>query len=253
MRGWRFVRVMIDMLLPRTCIVCGRKLNLHENYLCLHCASDLPLTRFALMSHNPMADKFNETIQKGLEDSWRQEAYAFASALFFYEDESGYKHIPHQIKYQGNISAGRYFGRMLGRELQSSEWISDVDMIIPVPLHWKRRWSRGYNQAEIIARGVSEELGVPMSTDILKRIRMTQTQTKLDVSEKSENVAGAFAVVTPVPELKHILLIDDVFTTGSTLHSCFLALREVYPYPVRISVATLGFVGGLANPYKSRP
>ena len=242
MWGWRYVRAMFDMLLPRACVVCGRKLNISEKYLCLHCASDLPLTRFGLMSHNPMADKFNETIQKGLDNSWRQEAYAFASALFFYEDESGYKHIPHQIKYQGNISAGRYFGRMLGRELGMAEWVADVDMIIPVPLHWKRRWSRGYNQAEIIAQGVSAELGIPMRTDILKRIRMTQTQTKLEVSEKAENVAGAFAVLTPVSGLKHILLIDDVFTTGSTLHSCFLALRVTYPYPVRISVATLGFV-----------
>ena len=235
---------MIDILLPRTCIVCGRKLNIYEKHLCLHCASDLPLTRFGLISHNPMADKFNEAIQKGLEDIWRQEAYAFASALFFYEEESGYKHIPHQIKYQGNIPAGRYFGRMLGRELLSAEWISDIDLIIPVPLHWKRRWSRGYNQAEIIAEGVSAELGVPMRTDILKRVRMTQTQTVLDVSEKSANVAGAFSAYASVADPKHILLIDDVFTTGSTLHSCFLALREVYPYPVRISVATLAFVGG---------
>lgn len=245
MRGWRYVRAMIDILLPRTCIVCGRKLNIYEKHLCLHCASDLPLTRFGLMSHNPMADKFNEAIQNGLEDSWRQEAYAFASALFFYEEESGYKHIPHQIKYQGNIPAGRYFGRMLGRELLSAEWTSDIDMIIPVPLHWRRRWGRGYNQAAIIAEGVSAELGIPMRTDILKRIRKTQTQTRLEVSEKSVNVADAFSACGSVADPKHILLIDDVFTTGSTLHSCYLALREVYPYPVRISVATLGFVGGV--------
>ena len=245
MRGWRYVRAMIDILLPRTCIVCGRKLNIYEKHLCLHCASDLPLTRFGLMSHNPMADKFNEAIQNGLEDSWRQEAYAFASALFFYEEESGYKHIPHQIKYQGNIPAGRYFGRMLGRELLSAEWTSDIDMIIPVPLHWRRGWSRGYNQAAIIAEGVSAELGIPMRTDILKRIRKTQTQTRLEVSEKSVNVADAFSACGSVADPKHILLIDDVFTTGSTLHSCFLALREVYPYPVKISVATLGFVGGV--------
>ena len=243
MRGWRYVRAMIDLLLPRTCVVCGGKLNIHEKYLCLHCASDLPLTRFGQMRHNPMADKFNEAVQKELNNSWRQEAYAFASALFFYEDESGYKHIPHQIKYQGNISAGKYFGRMLGRELKLADWAEDIEMIIPVPLHWKRHWSRGYNQAEIIAQGVAVELGVPMRTDILKRVRKTNTQTKLDVSEKAANVSGAFKVVAEVPGLKHILLIDDVFTTGSTLHSCFLALREVYPYPVRISVATLGFVG----------
>ena len=247
MRGWRYVRAMIDMLLPRTCIVCGRKLNIHEKYLCLHCASDIPLTRFGLMSHNPMADKFNGLIQKGLDDSWRQEAYAFASALFFYEDESGYRHIPHQIKYQGNISVGRYFGRMLGRELRSAEWASDVDLVIPVPLHWKRHWSRGYNQAEIIAEGVAAELDVPMRTDILKRIRKTQTQTRLAVSEKSANVAGAFLVNAPKHILlngpKHILVVDDVFTTGSTLHACFEALRTVFPPEVRISVATLAFVG----------
>ena len=134
---------------------------------------------------------------------------------------------------------------MLGRELLSAEWTSDIDMIIPVPLHWRRRWGRGYNQAAIIAEGVSAELGIPMRTDILKRIRKTQTQTRLEVSEKSVNVADAFSACGSVADPKHILLIDDVFTTGSTLHSCYLALREVYPYPVRISVATLGFVGGV--------
>ena len=243
MRGWRYVRAMIDILLPRTCIVCGRKLNIYEKHLCLHCASDLPLTRVGLMSHNPMADKFNEAIQNGLEDSWRQEAYAFASALFFYEEESGYKHIPHQIKYQGNIPVGRYFGRMLGRELLSAEWTSDIDMIIPVPRHWRRRWSRGYNQAAIIAEGVSAELGIPMRTDILKRIRKTQTQTRLEVSEKSVNVADAFSACGSVADPKHILLIDDVFTTGATLHACYTALRAAFPVEVRISVATLAFVG----------
>lgn len=239
------MRAMFDLLIPRTCIVCGRKLNLHEKYLCLHCASDMPLTRFGLMIHNPMADKFNEAVQKGLDDSWHQEVYACASALFYYEDESGYRHIPHQIKYQGNIPAGRYFGRMLGRQLLTAEWISDVDIVIPVPLHWKRRWSRGYNQAEIIARGVAAELAVPIRTDILRRVRRTHTQTRLDVSQKSVNVAGAFKVEVIVPDLKHILLVDDVFTTGSTLHACFQALRETYPYPIRISVATLAYVHGV--------
>ena len=121
-------------------------------------------------------------------------------------------------------------------------------MIIPVPLHWSRRWKRGYNQAEEIASGVAAEAGVPLRTDILYRCRRTTTQTKLDIEGKARNVAGAFALrkgsIPSDTMPRHILLIDDVFTTGSTLHACFVALREVFPAGVRISVATLGFVGG---------
>ena len=232
-------------------MVCGRKLNVDERHLCVYCLSDMPLTRFWTMKHNPMADRFNEVLQSGLEKVWDQmqetpsghERYAYASALFFYDMEAEYRHIPHQIKYHGNISAGRYFGNMLGRRLAVVEWFSDVDVIIPVPLHWRRRWSRGYNQAEIIASGIAAVTGVPVRTDVLKRIRKTETQTKLDVSEKVTNVSGAFAVATIPDGVRHVLLVDDVFTTGSTLGECFSALRSVLPPDVRISVATLGFVG----------
>ena len=252
MRVLGYVRAMIDLFLPRTCVVCGRRLNVHEKHLCLYCLSDLPFTRFWTMKHNPMADRFNSVIQNGLDDASsddQHEKYAYASALLFYDEESNYRHIPHQIKYQGNISAGRYFGRMFGQELRSSEWAADIDMVIPVPLHWIRRWNRGYNQAEIIASEVASELSAPIRTDILKRVRRTRTQTKLDVSAKSANVAGAFAASIPQASLasegnpRHILLVDDVFTSGATLHSCFVALRTIFPSSVRISVATLAFVG----------
>ena len=245
------VRAASDILLPRLCIVCGRRLLLDERHLCLDCLADLPQTYFWTMSHNPMADKFNAKIQEHLneDDSSGHENYAFAAALFFYHSEADYRLIPYQVKYHGNIKAGQFFGKMLGKRLVSSEMFNDVDIVIPVPLHWTRRWKRGYNQAEVIAAGVVEILGAPMRTDVLKRQRRTTTQTKIDVENKSLNVAGAFSAdsssFADLTEngIRHILLIDDIFTTGSTLMACFTALRAVFPPSVRISTATLGFVG----------
>lgn len=238
----RYIKALLDLFFPRKCIVCGRKLNVSEEHLCLYCLSDLPLTRFWTLNHNPMSDAFNAALQQDIRDNQPREHYAFATALFFYESEAEYRHIPYQIKYHGNISAGRYFGRMLGRKIAEAEWMSDVDMVIPVPLHWRRRWSRGYNQAEIIAGEVALELGVPMHTDVLKRVRYTETQTKLEVEAKSRNVSGAFKANTVHDAVRHVLIVDDVFTTGSTMKACHQALREVLPPSVRISVATLGFV-----------
>ena len=199
-----------------------------------------------------MADKFNEIIQRGLEVGAAYEPYAYATALFLYHSEAGYRHIPYQIKYMGNTDAGTFFGSMLGKKLITSTLWNDVDMIIPVPLHWTRQWKRGYNQAEVIASALAREMDVPMRTDILMRSRRTRTQTKLDIEGKARNVAGAFAVSEDAAAKlrngsgpRHIVLVDDVFTTGSTLGACFTALRAVFPQSVRISVATLGFVGAL--------
>ena len=261
-----WMRAAADMILPRVCVVCGRRLLLQEKHICLGCAVDMPFTRFETMSHNPMADRFNEVIQRHLVaddvsngDPQSHERYAYASALFLYKEDSGYKRIPYQIKYHGNLAVGRHFGRMLGQRLAGSQMFNDVDIVIPVPLHQLRRWKRGYNQAEVIAEEIAAAFGVPLRTDIIVRKRRTQTQTQLSIEEKAANVAGAFGVADRAKSLygvgsydnsslptwpKHILLIDDVFTTGSTLGECFMALRTVFPPEVRISVATLAFVGG---------
>lgn len=263
----RHLSACLDMLLPRTCIVCGKNLLVNEIHICLQCAIDLPLTHFWDRTHNPMADKFNEKLQEWLEAFWegleRQdtdadayERYSYASALFFYNEESDYKNITRELKYNGNIPAGRYFAGMLGSRMASCEHFRDVGIVIPVPLHWKREWSRGYNQAEVIAKEIAERLGAVMRNDILERVRNTKTQTKLDVEGKAANVKEAFAVRDRQILLDaigssckdggrpgHILLVDDVFTTGSTVLACFTALRAAFPSSVRISIATLGFVG----------
>lgn len=174
------------------------------------------------------------------------EPYSYAAALFFYDVNANYRRITQALKYQGDLAAGRYFARMLGERLAGSALFADVDVVIPVPLHPLRRWRRGYNQAEVIAKVVAECLGVPCETGLLVRRRRTRTQTRLSVEEKAANVRTAFALRLPATHpapYRHILLIDDVFTTGATLNACRRTLRTAFPHPTRISVATLGYVG----------
>ena len=251
MKRWRiWWRALADLMLPRTCLVCGRKLGLQEEHLCLYCLADMPRTHLWEQSHNSMADKINGIIQEGLEKGFQNmadsgcqlESYAYACALFFFQDEGDYRNILYSLKYNGNTAAGEHFGKMLGRKMVSAAHFADVDTVIPVPLHWTRRWKRGYNQAEHIAVGVSEAMGIELRTDIMFRRKRTTTQTKVDVKQKQRNVLGAFEAVKNDHEPSHILLVDDLFTTGATLYACYRAIRENYP-SARISFATLGFVG----------
>ena len=251
------IKAVADLLLPRVCVVCGRKLTVGERNICLYCLSELPQTFFWERRHNAMADKFNSLIERGLDAylvGGRLERYAYAVALFFYDGQGDFRKITQQLKYHADLGLGRNFGKMLAHRIGDARHFEDVDVIIPVPLHWTRRWKRGYNQAEVIAGAIAEHLGVDLRTDILKRSRRTRTQTKVDPSRKSENVKGAFMVnkyshglsqkLVGEASYRHILLVDDVFTSGSTLHNCVLALRSVFPAEVRISLATLAFVGG---------
>lgn len=246
------LKAVLDLLIPRRCIVCEKTLGTSEKHLCSECHDDIPHTYYWHRKFNPMADRFNALIQQTLsEKPPHREYYAYAAALYFYRADSGYSEISRQLKYHGNIPAGRFFGQLLGKRLAQAEHFADVDVVIPIPLHWTRKWSRGYNQAEIIAQEVASVLGVDSRTDILERCRRTRSQTKLSIENKAANVQGAFRVKAHIArslspdaaELKHLLIIDDVFTTGSTALACYSALREVFPPSVRISIATLGFVG----------
>lgn len=262
----RYLYALLDLILPRRCACCGGKLLLGERHLCLDCTLNMPLTYFWTQKFNPMADKFNARIQDGLK---KAEPYSFAAALFFYK--GGWQNLTKAVKYKADLSLGKYLGSAMAAKLNGSELFRDVDTVIPVPLHRRRYLKRGYNQAEIIARAIAEGLnvkdpgkdpvkdpgdgtpaGAMLDTASLYRSRNTISQATLDVSEKAENVAGAFAVRENAFESlpAHILLVDDVFTTGSTLCECQRALRQALVRrhgnagaKVRISAVTLAYVG----------
>ena len=243
-----YLESLADLALPRSCIVCGRQLGTMERQLCIYCTSDFPYTYFWTSRYNQMSLRLNEMADRDREQDGGEgvfSRFSYAAALFFYHSEAGYKNIPRYLKYRKRISAGKYFAGLLASRLYSSEYFRDVDMIVPVPLHPRRRRERGYNQAEIIAAEISMTGGCPMKCDLLKRTRYTPTQTRLPVEAKGKNVRSAFCVDSRSAEKispSHILVVDDVFTTGATMNACRKSLCEFFGPRVRISAATLGFV-----------
>lgn len=234
------IKEMADIIMPRQCLVCGRQLANHELHLCVWCASDLPLTYYWEQPHNIMSDKFNSVLEQ-FRGYGEPMPYSYAAALLYYHHDNPYKEIPKALKYNSNIPAGRFFASMLGEKLSKAPQFYDVDAVIPVPLHWLRQYRRGYNQAEVIADALARKLGASLLPKALVRRRRTSTQTRLDSSARLANVLGVFKVRCLPAGLKHVLIVDDTFTTGATLAACTLALRAVAP-DLKVSVATLSVV-----------
>lgn len=233
-------KALADLAMPRTCLVCGSPLGVGEQHLCIWCAADTPLTYTWEQIHNSMADEFNAVLER-LREVGETEEYAYAASLLFYHHENPYKVIPRELKYHKNLQAGRFFASQLGRHMAAQPHWADVDVVIPVPLHWLRKWRRGYNQAAVIAAELARELGASLRVDILRRMRRTRSQTSLSAEERLHNVSSVFQVCGTV-EARHILLVDDTFTTGATLAACQRVLRDALGSSVRISIATLARV-----------
>ncbi len=219
----------LNLFFPNLCQACGKSLIKDESVLCLTCLYKLPKTNFETHEDNPISRIF-----------WgRANIHASTSFLFFNKGGNVQKLI-HELKYKGNKETGRYLGELMGKDLKRSSLFTGIDLIIPVPLHKKKLHKRGFNQSDIIAEGISEAMHVPVNTDTFNRIEHTETQTKKARYTRWENVKGKFGVIDPASmEGKHLLLVDDVLTTGATIESCAQTLLEI-PDTI-ISVATLGY------------
>ncbi len=221
---------VLDFISPRQCVVCGARLSATERSVCTVCMLHLPRTGFHLTpSDNPMAQLF-----------WHLAPVHRAAALFYYEPHSAIARLVYQLKYGHRPDIGQDMGRVMAVDMLPSRYFDDVDLLVPVPLAGKRLHQRGYNQSHQLALGISQVTHLPVDTRLLTRRRFQQSQTQLNRQERQSNVADTFEVhdgeqLTGL----HVLLVDDVCTTGATLIACANAL-SVVPR-LRISVLTLGF------------
>ena len=220
---------LLEFIYPTLCISCNNRLVIQEKFLCIDCWYDLPVTNFHFHTDNKVAQLF-----------WGRVQIENATAFFAYNKGSNYQHLIHFIKYKGLKELGFETGRRFGNELLASPAFNAVDIIVPVPLHPKKQKIRGYNQSEWIAKGIAEAMNKTVSINNLRRNLHTSTQTRKNRFERWENVENIFEVTNPYEfRGRHILLIDDVVTTGSTLESCAFQLLQIEN--VKVSIATLAF------------
>lgn len=217
----------LHFLFPHQCPGCGSDVVKKDKFLCWRCMQDLPYTRFASLANNPVEKIF-----------WGRIRIHSAMSLLYFAKNSIVQNIIHQFKYQNQQGLGVFLGNLMGIGLLESDRFSQVDYLVPLPLFSQKEQMRGYNQSELLCKGIHEVIPIPILSGVVQRESPTESQTRKHRTERWQNVAAAFTVSNPSAlENKHILLIDDVVTTGSTLEACGL---EILQYKnIQLSVATL--------------
>lgn len=219
----------ISLLFPRLCFGCGNYLMRNESLICTECYVVIPRTGYHTVEENPVAQLF-----------WGRCLIEKAAAFSFYNKGSRIRTLIHNLKYRGIKEIGFELGKIYGLSLKSSGFTDDIDLIIPVPLHPSKKRTRGFNQSELISIGISEVTGVQVDLTSFSRTTASETQTRRSRYERWTNVEGIFSVSDPdLLKGKHILLVDDVITTGSTIESCANELLRVEG--VKVSAVALAF------------
>lgn len=220
---------LISLLYPELCQACGNALFKNEKLICLSCLYKLPKTNFHLEKNN--------TIEKIF---WGRFPLQKASSFLYFSKGGRVQNLMHEFKYRSNKEIGFYLGELFAKELSKENWFDEIDLIIPIPLHPKKQQIRGYNQSEEIANGFEKQSSVPVDIGIIKRIVASETQTKKSRFRRWENVKEIFQIDNPNKiEGKHILIIDDIITTGATLEACAQKLLSIDG--VKISLASLAY------------
>lgn len=219
-----------DFFFPRLCVVCGNRLRDGEEGVCVRCDAALPLARTGNAPGNPVEQCF-----------WGRFAVRRASAVYLYAKGGDVAYILYAMKYHSQRKLCVHMGRRMAEELIGTGFFSGIDCLVPVPLHPSRLRRRGYNQSEELARGIAAKTGIPVVPDAIERTRNNATQTHKSSFGRWEDSVDLFRLSVHVPRLenKHVLLIDDVLTTGATLTACADALSAIRG--IQISVLTLAW------------
>ena len=222
-----------DLFYPRICLACGRSLLKEEEILCSYCDLQLPKTEFHLWKNNPVFRLFDGRVK-----------IESAAVRYFFKKGGNVQNLLHNFKYRGYKDIGVKIGEDYGRELMLSPLFKETDYIIPVPLHYKKERMRGFNQSERFAFGLGLSMKAKSEVGNLVRIVHSSSQTKKSRWERWKNVNAVFELKNPERlKDKHILLVDDVITTGSTLEACINVIGQVEN--VKISVAAIASPTGV--------
>jgi ComF family protein len=221
---------LVFLIFPAHCEACGNVLFKNEEIVCIKCLYELPRTNYSYDKENPILNLLAGRLY-----------LTSATALYSFHKDSKFRKLLHKLKYNHRPEIGVILGKDLASEMKQSGNFDDIDFIVPVPLHPKRKKWRGYNQSEEIAKGIAEVLNIAISADNFIRNVETTTQTQKTKDERWQNVAGKFKIVDEnIFVGKHLLLVDDVLTTGATLEACGEMLLKIAG--VRLSIGVLAKV-----------
>ena len=220
---------LLHLFAPHQCAGCRSDIMSRQQVLCMHCINRLPVTSFHYHPDNPVEKIF-----------WgRMDVTAAASYLYFSKD-SILQHIVHEIKYKGNKELGLFMGRKMGEALLQAKRFNDIEALVPLPLFSARERKRGYNQAFLLCQGMKEVLSLPVLNKVIRRQTSSETQTTRNRIERWLNMQGRFELMQPdAISGKHILLVDDVITTGATLEACGQELLTAAN--TRLSIMTMAY------------
>lgn len=208
--GISLIRDFAHLFFPHICVGCGTDVLGSSSILCIRCVNQLPITNFLLHPENQVEKIFRGRLPVKL-----------AASFCYFSKDSIVQRLLHQLKYKGNKEAGYFAGKMMGIALRQSEKQDMIDALIPLPLFAAREKKRGYNQATILCEGISAITGIPVLMNVVTRVSSTATQTHKNRIERWQNMEGRFQLQQPnVIANKHLLLVDDVLTTGATLEAC---------------------------------
>lgn len=219
----------LALVYPRNCIACGNSLYKHEEQLCNYCYTNLPKTNFHKQHRNPVDALF-----------YGRTPLLLASSFYLFTKKGSIQKVLHAIKYKSNKDLAILVGKWYAEDLKVNSIVSKADYIVPVPLHKKKLKTRGYNQSEEFAKGLSEGLEIILNTSVLQRKEFTETQTKKSKYERWENVEEVFELISPEAfKNKHVVLVDDVITTGATIEACCQLLQSIEG--IQVSVLSIAY------------
>lgn len=230
--GRHGIKSLLDALgqvvFPKLCVFCSKEVPIRESPFCVHCINEVPFTNHFEYESTFLAQKF-----------WGKIEVVHAAALLYFTKDSLVQEMIHRLKYAGKYQIGIKLGKYVGQKIESSQF-QKMDVIIPVPLHYRKQEKRGYNQAKMFGQGISEIVSVPLYDDVLVKISNTKSQTDKGREHRYKNVLDSFAV-RQIDKIKgkHIVIVDDVITTGATLEACARKIYDATDGDIKISIISI--------------